>query len=286
MTKLLIFLFLPLATAWSQVDIKAAVAPVNPCTSGGTWVRTDTGVRYACLHGLWIGDDATSVNVKEDWIGGSVGTTGSAGQIGWLFGGITGTCAEANYASASTTHPGVWAVSSSAVSTQGCSVWLGSSTPAGILGAIGNSAFWWSQWIAGISTTSTIAWRIGFGTSQNLSAIPTNGIYFRYDTSLGTPDTTIMACIDVSSTETCTSTGQTPVAATFYDLYINSNVAATITYQVGSNAAVTICASGCTATGTPPSGLLSPTALVVTETTAVESMFLDYWQYLSSGLVR
>jgi hypothetical protein len=267
-------------------------ASVNCCATGPTGQVIVTNAPGMAIqapgglyHGLQTSIAADTVNIVDEFSGGYIGTSQSIGNLKWGTTLITATgCTFGASTNSSNTHPGVLAVTTPAVSTDGCSMYLGTGAPAGATGILGTTGSWWSEYIAQTSTITNMAWRLGFGTPATAATIPTNGIYFRFDTTLS--DTTIMACVDTTSTETCTSTGQTPVANTFYDYYINSVTAATIVFQVGANAPVTICASGCTATATPPTALVVPMLINVTETSGATTTALDYFQFVQSGLTR
>jgi hypothetical protein len=224
--KLLFCFLLLVAGAAAQPEL------TMPCTTYYTGAVSPSaatgadpyGVPYTCMHGLIITDSAYSVNLTDDFVGGFIPGIGTASQhlgaLGWGTTAIAATgCTFGLSANSSFQHPGVLAVTTPAASAEGCSVYLGTGAT-GMLGTLGNLPYWWSQWIGYDSAVTNVAFRLGFGTSASAATIPTNGIYFRFDTSLETPDTEIMACVDTSGVETCTSTGQTPVAKTEYDFYI------------------------------------------------------------------
>ena len=143
---------------------------------------------------------------------------------------------------------------------------------------------WSSEWIAFPSVTSTVAYRIGLG--QGLAAkIPTVlGIYFRYDTALS--DTNWQYCVDNAGTETCGATATAPAASTFQDFFISSSVVGTVSFQIGAGTVYTICASGCTTTGTVPTSTLTPIAGVVTLTSSTATIDVDAFFYQATGISR
>lgn len=232
-----------------------------------------------------IGPDTTNTSnavlVDEFACGG--GTTGIVGCLGWLISNIGGAPTIGNLAS-SANHPGVSAVTSSATSGQGGTLFLAPAFGNGVPFLPVTVSNWNSEFIAGIQTATNVSWRLGFIGGTFSTAIPTNGVYFRYDTSLS--DTHIMICSDLAGTETCTSSGQTPTGGAFYDLFMSSSTVGTLTFQVGANSAVTLCASGCTINTTLPTVVLGPGGSIVTQTTATTSMYLDYFKWSQQGLVR
>lgn len=221
----------------------------------------------------------SGVSITEDFLSGSSTNSASIGLYGWVFATISS--APTLSATASTwNHPGIETMTTAATSGAGGSFYLGA------LGnfALGANGSWSSQWVASISSVSTIASRIGFMSSGLTTKIPNSGLYFRYDTSLS--DTAWMACSTNTGTETCTSTGVTPVAGTFYDFYISSTTAGTISYAINTGAAVTICASGCTVAGTPSTGNIAPSFNIITLAASAVNTGVDYFNLNVSGLTR
>jgi hypothetical protein len=350
------------------------------CAPPLTIYRTDIPRTYDCINGLAISDSPDSVNLKEEF----ASTSGSIGSLGWSFSNVNTSGCNVGGGTTTSSHPGLVSIGTASTGAgYGCTFYIGPSSNTGALGALGNLANWWTEWIAEVSATSNVAWRIGLGPGGTTATVPVNspGI-FRYDTSLqdvvsatcndagnkcglttltcttgktvtfnirggtatgsvactgtnaianstaitvvsagagynatggaavglttgGTAtftgnialtttlgsagsgaDTVIMACVINTSQETCASTGQTPSASTFYDFYLSSSTAATMTFQVGTNSAVTLCASGCTATATPSTAVFGPLLDIVTESAAAVTSNVDYWQFLEAGLSR
>jgi hypothetical protein len=248
-----------------------------PSCPGGQ-VLTVTSNVFSCVAAT-SAPSATTFSIKEEFASGN-NASGTIGEYGWLNQNIVG---SATYAGAtSSANPGLEQITTPATSGDGGGLYLGSTNTL-TLGSINN---WTSEWIADVSNVTVIAFRIGYFSVDTSALIPTNGVYFRFDKSLGTPDTHIMGCVDVSGTETCASTGVTPVAGTYYDFNSSSTTAGTISFSVSGSTPVTICASGCTATATPPTTSIGPGATVVATSTTAVTLSLDYFSVYLTGLTR
>lgn len=220
-----------------------------------------------------------SLNIQDDFCGNAPGTSSRIGTYGWdstvIVGGTNPVAAIASVAN----HPCLITLTTSTTATQGVSVTLGPG-----FGTLfpGNSANWTAQWIQSINQVSTGSYRIGFGTVDTATAIPTNGIYFRF---LQGTDTYINACSDSSGTETCTATTVAPTAGDYVDLFMNSYTAGNVTFTVKdittpASSTVTICASGCTGTATLPTVVLSPMFNIVeTGGSVADVLTVDYFGY-------
>jgi hypothetical protein len=157
------------------------------------------------------------------------------------------------------------------------------------LGPIGANAGWISTWNTAISATTNVRYRVGFANGGSTSAVPTNGIYFCYDTvsgcgSLSSSATTWAACVDSSSTETCFNTGVT-VTTSYFKFSLASSTAGSVSFWVGGSSLLTIC-STCTDAATPPTAALAPEAIVVTNSTTQINASLEYFNFLVLGLNR
>jgi hypothetical protein len=220
-----------------------------------------------------------SVNLQDDFCGGAPGTSSRIGDLGWdstvIVGGSNPVAAIASVAN----HPCLITLTTSTSATQGVSVTLGPGF--GVLFP-GNSTGWQAQYIQSINQIATGSYRIGFGTVDTATAIPTNGIYFRF---LNGTDTAIVACSDSASTETCTATTVTPTAGDYIDLFLSSTTAGAVIFTVRdvttpAISTVTLCPSGCTAAATLPTVVLSPMFNIVeTGGSVADVLTVDYFGY-------
>jgi hypothetical protein len=220
--------------------------------------------------------------LTDDFLGMLPGTTGNIGNLGWdstvIVGGTDPVAAAASVAN----HPGLITLTTDTTATHGVSVTLGHG-----VGTLfpGNSTGWQSQQIAEINQVSTGSYRIGFGTADTATAIPTNGIYFRF---LNGTDTFIMACSDSSSTETCTATTVTPTAGDYVDFFMNSTTTGAINFTVQdittpATSTVSLCPSGCTAAATVPTVVLSPMFNIAeTGSSVADVLTVDYFVFAQS----
>jgi hypothetical protein len=228
------------------------------------------------INGVFV---LPNVNIQEEFCGYTPATTDLIGEYGWdktiVVGGTNPIAAVASVAS----HPCLITLTTAATATDGVAISLGPAV--GILFP-GNSTNWQSEHIAEINQTATGSYRIGFGTIDAATAIPTNGIYFRF---LNGTDTYVMACSDSSSTETCTSTGVAVTALDYVDFIMSSATTGSVTFTVNDithpgSGTVTICASGCTATATLPTVVLSPFFNIVeTGSSVADILTVDYFGY-------
>ena len=151
---------------------------------------------------------------------------------------------------------------------------------------------WDSFWIFNPNAQLVAAsqFRIGYVSGYNTAAIPTNGIYLRYDTTLG--DTHWMFCVDNSASEVCANSGLAPTSGAFAKVEIQEVASGTIGFTLYNGAGVvtvpmmTICASGCTATATPPTAILNVGVVLVSGNNNAPGVYLDTWQWALTGLAR
>ena len=218
-------------------------------------------------------------SLVDDFVGMLPATTGNIGNLGWdstvLVGGTDPVAAAASVAN----HPGLITLTTDTTATHGVSITLGHA-----VGTLfpGNSTNWQSQQIVEINQIATGSYRIGFGTVDTATAIPTNGIYFRF---LNGTDTFIEACSDTAGTETCTATTITPTAADYVDFYMNSTVTGAVNFTVvdittPATSTVSLCPAGCTAIATVPTVVLSPMFNIAeTGSSAVDVLTVDYFAF-------
>jgi len=225
---------------------------------------------------------SSAFQLIEDFVGGSGATSTTIGTHGWAFGTI-GSASTFGEATSTWNHPGIVTIATVATSGDGTYLYLGEAQDP-TFGPLGANSPWTSEWIAYISTTSNLGLRIGFGSANQATKIPANGIYFRYDT--GSSDSVVQACVSNSSTETCSSTGVSLTANTFADFYISSTTTGTISFAVNTSSPVTLCSSGCTASATIPAVAVTPVVSFVTLTNAAATVGLDYFNYSATGLTR
>jgi hypothetical protein len=284
MKKTLIAILLALSSAaFAQQggnSVLATSVTDSGLSSGNTVCATTGGQLTTSACGSGAAPSSAVVLLVDDFLGGASSTTGSIGQLGWNTDAIAS--GSGSYGPAASTWPnvGIYAIGSGTTSAEGASIYLGGSTNL----ALGANSPWQSEFIASLSSVSIGAYRVGYSPNGSATKIPASGIYFRFD--IGLSDTHIEACVSNSSVETCTSAGQAPSASTYYDLYISSSTTGTITYQVGANSAVTLCASGCTATATIPTSAFVPMANSVATSSSAVTLNLDYFNFYASGLTR
>ena len=165
-------------------------------------------------------------DIQEEFCGNTPATTTTVGQYGWdITVIVTGTNPVAAVASVAN-HPCLITLTTDTTATNGVGISLGHGV--GVLFP-GNSTNWQSEHIAEINQVATGSYRIGFGTVDSATAIPTNGIYFRF---LNGTDTFINACSDTTSTETCTPTTVAPTAGDYVDFFMNSSVTGNVVFTV------------------------------------------------------
>ena len=128
---------------------------------------------------------------------------------------------------------------------------------------------------------ATGSYRIGFGTVDTATAIPANGIYFRF---LNGTDTYITAVMDTASSEATAVTTIAPSAADWLHLTMNSSVTGTVVFTVKD------INSGATSTvslGSAPTVVLSPMANIAeTGSSVADVLTIDYFGYEQQGLSR
>ncbi|MGA7921072.1 MAG: hypothetical protein WCA38_15525 [Candidatus Acidiferrales bacterium] len=218
-------------------------------------------------------------DIQEEFCGNTPATTTTVGQYGWdITVIVTGTNPVAAVASVAN-HPCLITLTTDTTATNGVGISLGHGV--GVLFP-GNSTNWQSEHIAEINQVATGSYRIGFGTVDSATAIPTNGIYFRF---LNGTDTFINACSDTTSTETCTPTTVAPTAGDYVDFFMNSSVTGNVVFTVidkttPAQSTVTLCPSGCTAAATLPTVVLSPMFNIAeTGSSVADILTVDYFGY-------
>jgi hypothetical protein len=220
-----------------------------------------------------------NVNLQDDFLGNTPSVTATIGQLGWdrtvLVAGTNPTAAVASVAN----HPGLVTLTTNTTATNGIGITLGNGFGTLFPGATTN---WQSEHIAEINQIATGSYRIGYGTVDTATAIPTNGIYFRF---LQGTDTHISACFDSASTETCTATTVTPTAADYVDFLMSSSTTGAVSFTVNdittpATSTVTLCPSGCTAVATAPVVVLSPMFNIAeTGSSVADILTVDYFGY-------
>jgi len=229
------------------------------------------------INGVFV---LPNVNIQEEFCGYTPGTTQLIGEYGWDLKAITGGTVAAIASVAN--HPCLITLTATATTGDGVGIYccVSGVASSGILFP-GNSTNWQSEHIAEINQTATGSYRIGFGSALATTAVPTNGIYFRF---LNGTDTYVMACSDSASTETCTSTGVAVTALDYVDFLMSSATTGSVTFTVNDithpgSGSVTICASGCSATATLPTVVLSPFFNVVSTSNTADLITVDYFGY-------
>ena len=223
----------------------------------------------------------------------AVGTNSSSaiGQLRWTTGSI-GSAPAVSAIAAAAPNFGVmqFATNASPTAGQGGAMYThGNGT--GLFNYGGNTN-WTITYIFQPSSTTDILFRLGAGAGFT-TQIPTNGIYIRFDTSLGTPDTNFMLCVSNTGTETCVSTAQAPTVA-FYRSKVFSVVSGTIRAQMynASGAAVgsEVCLNsggtgGCTA-ATIPTAVMLPWMTVGAGSTVQRNVQVDLFATSFTSLSR
>jgi hypothetical protein len=219
-----------------------------------------------------------NVNLYDDFCGNTPSVTATIGQLGWdktiIVGGTNPVAAVASVAA----HPCLITLTTAATSTDGVGISLGNAV--GVLFP-GNSANWQAEWIFEVNQIATGSYRVGFATVDSATAIPTNGVYMRF---LNGTDTFINLCSDTASSETCGATTITPTAADYLHVTMSSSVTGNIVLTVKdlttpASSTITVCASGCTVTATPPTVVLSPWFSIVSTSNTAEVLTVDYFGY-------
>jgi len=220
-----------------------------------------------------------NVDIQEEFCGNTPSVTQTIGQYGWdktvIVAGTNPIAAVASVAN----HPCLITLTTNTTATNGVGISLGPAV--GVLFP-GNSTNWQAEWIQEINQVATGSYRIGFATVDSATAIPTNGIYFRF---LQGTDSFINGCSDSAGSETCTPTTVAPTAADYVDLYMNSSTTGNVVFTVidkttPASSTVTLCPSGCTAAATVPTVVLSPWfSMVETGSSVADILTVDYFGY-------
>ena len=182
-------------------------------------------------------------------------------------------------------HLGMYVVTTAAVAGQGGTIALDAGGASLIAPLAGANTNWVELWIFQLVAATSNVFRIGFITPGNTAALPANGLYLRADQSLGTPDTNFMLCSDSSSVETCQDSG-VAIDTNWHEIWLRSVAANTLLAKLDRGAEYSFCAAGCSQTATPPAVNLAPGAVLVTNTTATRTVYLDKWALKARGLVR
>lgn len=146
---------------------------------------------------------------------------------------------------------------------------------------------------AGAGYNSTATYTAGLATGGTAS-VHTGSIAFNtvvLGAAASGPDTHFMACVDVSSLESCVDTGIT-IDATFHKARFRQVVSGTIGITFYNNAGAvqmaekTFCPSACDVTATPNASNQTPTIIEATATTAAATIYADAWKFVATGLAR
>jgi len=227
-------------------------------------------------------EDVSQMLLRDDFIGNSLGN--APFLLGWTSH-VTGTGAI-TVANGTWPFSGAAAIATGATNASFSSLALDRSGET-IIQAPATNSHWSNTFALGISTVTagTTRVRFGFGTATNTTNIPTNGIYFRYDTDAGIADTTVKICYDVASVETCANTTFAPPTS-FVRYRMHSDTAGKVCASVNGGTEVTICPSGCTATATAPAGNFTPFIQIVNDQAVNYTLTLDFWAYKQWALTR
>ena len=225
--------------------------------------------------------DPTSISIDEEFWPSSNGE-GITGQYGWASHVLTGGSCTITPTTGNYPNLGVLYVASDTVSTHGCNLALDYGSP-NTFPTLQSTWAWYSEWIfASVTATTSQQLRVGFVPSGNTTNIPASGYYLRYDTTLGTPDTNFMLCVNSSSTEVCANTG-IPADTSYHRVkiyWVNSSTIGMSFYNAGAlQSSATFCPSGCTVSATPTTVALVPSAMIATATTAARAIQLDLFAF-------
>ncbi len=227
----------------------------------------------------------TTVCLDDEFQTFGLGSSGYIGNLGWSFVNlVAGTCVITGPAG-SWPNLGTVVVTTGATLGDGCYFGLANTGSVG-LGDLGDKAPWTSYFEFKFGSASGALYRVGFA-QETTAIIPSAGTnwYLRFDPSLGTPDTTIHMCIDVSGTETCVDTLVSP-DTNFHKLRIRSIVASTVGLTLDSGTEYTICSGACSINASPGSTTtIAPFFGVASNTgSTAEAITVDFWRFKATGL--
>jgi hypothetical protein len=233
--------------------------------------------------------DTSMMVIDEDFVP-STNSSGYIGAYGWNSGSIVAGCTTSG-ASGGAPNLGIWFISSDSISGHGCNFALDYGSP-NMFGSSMLNFAWDSYWIfAPISATTSEQIRVGYIPVGNATALPVSGYFVRYDTTLATPDTNYMLCVDAASTESCYSTGVAFDLA-YHKVRIRRVNATTVGMTFYNNvggvqmAEKTFCPSGCNVTATLAATALTPGVVIATATIAARVIQVDAFKFMATGLSR
>jgi hypothetical protein len=230
-------------------------------------------------NGTYVYSVPSTPAIQEDFCGATPSTTTTIGDYGWDLTQIVGTLSTSGAVASVANHPCLVALTTTTTATQGVYLSLGHAV--GILFP-GNTTNWQTESIMEVNQISTGSYRVGFGTVDSITAIPTNGVYFRF---LNGTDTFINACSDSAGVESCTPTSVAPTAGDWVQFWLTSNVSGTVIFKVvdtttPASSTVTVGAAGSTLTATLPTVVLSPMFDVVETGGSVADVYtVDFYSY-------
>lgn len=218
------------------------------------------------LNGIAIGyspTTPTSVLYQQDFVDGAVGST-------WL-GNVSGTAAVTGQNS-TLPHVGI-----EQLATGGTSASVADVNPAQVLafGALGTISGWQFRWIFQLSATT--AEQAACGISDSAIPSPNNGIYIRFDTTLGDTNFTF-----VTAKAAARSIAASAVAAdtNWHDVLIVSNTPGAVIFTLDGGTPVTI------GTNVPVTAAGTPYCVIENAANADKHLNVDFFGINISGLVR
>jgi hypothetical protein len=241
----------------------------NLPTAGGASRGALSSADWTLFNRMSNPVDLNTVWFRDDFVTGSTGGN-HFGELRWNFGTI-GAVPSIQGVAYDGQEIGILGLTSSAVSGQGGSVWLGEtgSFPAVAL----NALMFDSVFRFKLLTTSTVSMNVGYNASAVTTLNAPNSFFLRYDTGSG--DVNFMYVVGAN---TPVSSG-VAVDTNWHTLRVRSTVAGTIKFSLdGGNE--TSFSSGI------PTNNVFPFFMVVTQTTATRTVNLGAWAFAGYNQAR
>lgn len=220
--------------------------------------------------------------MSDDFASGSTSSSQIC-SLGWRIASIGAALTLTGQVS-TTPNIGVLGILTTSTSAQGGVIYSNVSSTAAEFwsGNLSGRAGWECNFIFQLASTTSQVTRIGFTSAVN-TGLPTNGLWVRVDTQ-NSSDTNFTFEARLSSTST---TYTTSVAAdtNFHRINISSGTAGSILFRLYS-ASGALQDSYTFTSGTPTSTIMVPAAILVTGTSEIKQLNLDYFSYLERNLAR
>jgi len=235
--------------------------------------------------------DTTVLSVRDDFCGGVSATSGSLGEQGWGLSLIGATGTAVSHVVGATPNLCILRLTTSATTARGGDINLGTNVEVTSLGALGNTTnLWDSKFVFSMSATAQTSVYVGF-TGTFGSYPPSNFIGLRFDTSATSPaaDTTDFRFVTCKTT-TCVAHGTTYTADTnFHTVRIRQSVAGTFGLTLDANAEICLNSggtAGCTTDAQIPTGTLTAIFEQVQQSGVSQTMDIDFFAFIMTGLAR